>query len=60
MDVELNKEIKNILDRIDKEGFTILKDQGALARKLGKKPMIKNQKLRFAHNRRKKETVIYK
>jgi len=52
-------DLKKILDRVDKDGYAIIPD-GKIARELSKKPVIKKKNLRFANNRRKKESIIYR
>lgn len=57
--IKMKKDYQNILNRVKKDGFAIVKD-GRIAREMSKKPKIKKQNFRFANNRRKKESIIYK
>lgn len=51
----MRDDLKKVLKRIEKNGYAIT--SGEIARELSKK---KKQGLHYAHNRRKKESVIYK
>ena len=59
MDTTINKKIQNIIDRVEKDGFTITKD-GRLSTEMSKKQFIKKKKYGFAYNKRRRESIIYK
>lgn len=51
----MNKDLKKVLKRLEKDGYVVT--SGNIAREISKK---KKTGLNYAHNRRKKESVIYK
>ena len=51
----MKEDLKKVLKRLEKDGYVIT--SGKIARELSKK---KQKGLKYAYNRRKKESVIYK
>lgn len=51
----MNDDLLKVMKRLEKDGYAIT--SGEIARELSKK---KKKGLNYAHNRRKKESVIYK